>query len=409
MKEKTIDNYDFSDFLLDDEFVKKVNDLSGSDQYISELKSQFPAQEKNIDLALQVMAGIENRFVPSTKGQRQRVWSEIVRTFKVSNPGKYTISPDTRSNESLNFRMLFRIAAGFILLIGLGAVAFYLNKEEELSIDRFAASNVVDYNQSQLILSDGEKIDVPDGEANISYSSDGASVKINNSSGVVQAVKEEQFNQIIVPYGKYINLQLSDGTKVWLNSGSRMVYPPVFAGKYREVYLQGEGYFEVTKNAQKPFYVKTDRLKVEVLGTKFDVQAYEKENTFSALLLEGKVSLSTRQKLSLNMDDIVLKPSERGELSETSNHFTVQKVEHPANFIAWTYGYLNFEEEALESLLKRVSRYYNVNIQLTSKVSSFKISGKLDLKDDPERVLKGIAVIAKLKITKREGGYIIND
>lgn len=168
-----------------------------------------------------------------------------------------------------------------------------------LPIDRFAASNEVNYNQSQLILSDGKKIDVPNGDANIQYSPDGASVKINNSSGVVQAVKEEQFNQIIVPYGKYVNLQLSDGTKVWLNSGSRMVYPPVFAGKYREVYLQGEGYFEVTKNAQRPFYVKTDRLKVEVLGTKFDVQAYEKENTFSALLLEGKVSLSTRQKLSL--------------------------------------------------------------------------------------------------------------
>lgn len=407
MKEKTIENYDFSDFLLDDDFVRSVNDQSCSDNYIARFKEQFPEQEKNIDLALQVMDGIENKFTASTHVQRQKVWSEIVKTFTISE--RDAIFSENSGKNSRKFRIFLQIAAGLFLLIGLGTAAFYFSHVKELPIDHFAASNEVNYNQMQLILSDGKKIDVPAHDANISYSPDGASVKINDVSCVVQTVKDEQFNQIIVPFGKYVSLQLSDGTKVWLNSGSRMVYPPVFTGKHREVYLQGEGYFEVTKNAQKPFYVKTDRLKVEVLGTKFDVQAYEKGNAYSALLLEGKVSLSTRQKLSLNQQDIVLKPGERGDLSEASNHFVVEKVEHPANFISWTYGYLNFEEETLESLLKRVSRYYNIDIKLVSSIGSFKISGKLDLKNDPERVLKGLSVIAKLKITKQEGGYIIND
>jgi hypothetical protein len=401
MKEKTKENYDFSDFLLDDDFVGKVSDPACTDNYIARMKEQFPSQVKNIDLALKVMEGMENKFVPSTPIQREKVWLGIAGAFKDSSG-----EPD---NNRLNFKTLLKVAAGFILVIGIGSAAYYFSQSsKDLSIDRFAATTSVIYNQSQLILSDGKKIEVPAGEAKIRYSPDGEKVIINGTSAV-QTAGEEQFNQVIVPYGKYVSLQLSDGTKVWLNSGSRMVYPPVFSGNQREVYLQGEGYFEVTKNAQKPFYVKTDRLKVEVLGTKFDVQAYEKENTYSALLLEGKVSLSTRQKFTLNQDAIILNPSEQGNLSENSNHFIVKKIEHPDNFIAWTYGYLNFEEESVESILKRVSRYYNIDIQLNSRNGSFKISGKLDLKNDPERVLKGITVIAKLKIAKQEGGFIISN
>jgi ferric-dicitrate binding protein FerR (iron transport regulator) len=214
---------------------------------------------------------------------------------------------------------------------------------------------------------------------------------------------------MIVPYGKYATLQLSDGTKVWLNAGSRLVYPPTFTGKYREVYLQGEGYFEVTKNVTKPFHVKTDRLKVEVLGTKFDVQAYSVEDTYSALLLEGKISLSSPQNTKMAGEQVVLKQSEWGVYSDNTNSFVVKKISHPENLIAWTYGYINFIDEPLESLLKRISRYYNIEIQLRSDMGSFKISGKLDLKDDPERVLRGLAIISKMKLSKKEGGYLIKD
>lgn len=405
---KTTENYNFDDFLLDDDFVRSVNDLSCAEDYITRLKVQYPNQEKNIDLALEVLSGIENKYIASTQPQRQKIWNGIASVFAESISGREKASDSNTKKRSLVYNPLFRIAAGLILLLGIGCL-IHLGNKKDLSIDRFAASNKVNLEKSQLILSNGEKIEVPAGEAKISYSPDGASVKINDSSDVIQSAREEQFNQITVPYGKYVSLQLSDGTKVWLNSGSRMIYPPVFAEKQREVYLQGEGYFEVTQNAQKPFFVKTDRMRVEVLGTKFDVQAFDKENSYSTLLLEGTVSLSTRQKLRLNHDDILLKPSERGELSQITSQFKVEKIDHPANYIAWMYGYLNFEDEALESLIKRVSRYYNIDIQIKSDVGEFKISGKLDLKNDPERVLKGIAVIANQKVTKQEGGFTISN
>ena len=410
MKEKTKDNYDFSDFLLDDEFVSKVKEEKGSDEYIASLKAQFPGQEINIGLALEVLKTMENKRVYSTQRQRKKVWSLITFGFPKSKQTENSFHLSERKTQI--FRNSLRVAACFILVLGIGALTFYSIKnknDKDLSIDRFTSSNLVDYQKSQLILTDGKKIEVSSGDSRIIYSADGGKVTVNDTTGVNQVVRNEQFNQMIVPYGKYASIKLSDGTKVWLNSGSRIVFPPVFSGKYREVYLQGEGYFEVTKNAERPFRVKTDRLKVEVLGTKFDVQAYAKDNSYSTLLLEGSVSLSLRQDLKKNYEDVILKQSEKGEFSETSNKFIVEKMTHPENFIAWTCGYLNFDDEALDKLLKRISRYYNIEIQLRSGLGPFKISGKLDLKEDPERVLKGIAIIAKMKLYKQKGGYIIRE
>ena len=410
MKEKTDYNYDFPDFLLDNEFVRRVQDGFGAEEYIAGLKAQFPMQESNIDLAIKVLEVLKNKQVYSTREQRLKVWSKIARSYSKSR---------NIDNNSLNFktnrrfiRNLLQVAAVIIVLLGIGTLAFYytgIKVVNDSPIVRFASSEQIDYTKSQLILSDGKKIEVTTGNSKIRYSPDGASVTINETSGIVQDVRNEKFNQMIVPYGKYATLQLSDGTKVWLNAGSRLVYPPTFMGKYREVYLQGEGYFEVTKNATKPFQVKTDRMKVEVLGTKFDVQAYSEEETQSALLLEGKISLSSTQNAMMTQEQVILKQSERGVYSGIMNRFITEKISHPENFIAWTYGYINFNKEPLESLLKRISRYYNIKIQLRSGMGSFQISGKLDLKDDPERVLRGIAVISKMKLFKKEGGYLIKD
>ncbi|MEI6677396.1 MAG: FecR domain-containing protein [Mariniphaga sp.] len=410
MKNKTEFNYDLPDFLLDDEFVRKIKDGSHSDEYIAGLKAQFPTQERNIDLAIQVLETIENKQIFSTQEQRRKVWFEIVSSLSKSE-NINNISLNIRTNTPF-IRIVLRVAAVMILLLGIGTLAFYytgIKNVDDSPIIRFASSNQVDYTKAQLILSDGKKIEVASVDAKIRYSPDGTSVTINDTSGIVQDVRNEKFNQMIVAYGKYATLQLSDGTKVWLNAGSRLVYPPTFTGKYREVYLQGEGYFEVTKDVTRPFHVKTDRLKVEVLGTKFDVQAYSVEDTYSALLLEGKISLSSPQNTKMAGEQVVLKQSEWGVYSDNTNSFVVKKINHPENLIAWTYGYINFNDEPLESLLKRISRYYNIEIQLRSDMGSFKISGKLDLKDDPERVLRGLAIISKMKLSKKEGGYLIKD
>jgi ferric-dicitrate binding protein FerR (iron transport regulator) len=209
---------------------------------------------------------------------------------------------------------------------------------------------------------------------------------------------------MIVPFGKRANLILSDGTKVWMNSGSRLIYSPVFKGSSREVFLDGEAYFEVTKDEKKPFFVRTNEFKVKVYRTKFDVQAYKEDNDFSTILMEGKVSLT------LNRGGIIAKehflyPDQKAILTSNKDNFLVTEVANINNYTAWKEGYLIFKNETFQSIIKRVSHYYNIQVELKEEMLVKRLSGKLDLKDDPERVMDGLALISKIKYVKDINKY----
>lgn len=385
---------DFTHYLLDDEFISRINGFENPGEYINyinDLKKANPEQDENIDKAVEIFFRMKNIHPEANFKQRQKIWNNITAV---------------RTRES---RILFlRVAASIIILVGLGIAAYYLyNKHDQPAIEKFALSTKPAFNQSQLILSDGKNILISDYQSKVAYSSDGAKVIINDTTEVIQEVRNENFNQMIVPYGKYNSLTLSDGTKVWLNSGSRLVYPPVFVGMTREVYVQGEAYFEVTYNVNKPFYVKTDRFRVEAVGTKFSVQANDSEGLFTALLLEGEVSLTSGKDMASGDAGTKLKPGYLASLDEEKKKFDVRAVEHPENYIAWKNGYLIFDDEPLSEILHRVSRYYHIDVELANPKIEIRISGKLDLKDDPERVLKGISIIAKCKLQVENGKYIL--
>jgi len=382
-----IPEYDFSDFILDDEFAGRALDPESASFFISQLKEQFPGKKEEIEKAVLVLKGLQNKksMVPYRK--KIDLFEKII------------------DNRIRKIRFL-RVAAVFLLLAGLGILTL-LFPGKKAGIEEFAAGTVVDFSASRLILSDGSEVNIAGDQAAISYSADGSSVGINDTTRIRQDVGNEVFNQMIVPYGKNLNLTLADGTKVWLHSGSRLVYPPVFEGKSREVFLEGEGYFEVIPNVGKPFYVKTSRFRTRVYGTRFDVRAYEEEQLFSTILLEGKVSLAPVK--GLKAKEIILTPNQQGNLRNDGSGFDVENVEYSDNYIAWIYGHLNFDHEELGNLLERVARYYHVPVHLRSEFPTVRISGKLDLKEDPERVLRGIATIAKLKLTKQGEGFLLSD
>lgn len=382
---------DFSEFLLEDEFIAGISNNSTAASYIKDLKKTYPDQAENIDLAVKVFYGMKNISSGPDVGRKQEIWERIM--------GK-------RSKEKkLSF---LRIAASLLLLVGLsGTISFFLFRNNTSPIEKFASSTPVSFEKSRLVLSDGMSIYISDDESEVAYSNDGIYVRINDTIRLSQQVKAEDFNEMIVPFGKFNSLKLSDGTKVWINAGSRLVYPPAFSGKTREVYVQGEAYFEVTKDKSRPFYVKTDKFRLEVLGTKFCIQADEKEDLFTALLLEGSVTLSSGQTKFSKGQEVKLDPGEIASLTSNGKSFDIVTVEYPENYIAWKNGYLIFKDEPLSELLQRLSRYYNIVIELKNPASSLKISGKLDLKDDPERVLMGLSVIAKCRVINEQGKYIL--
>jgi hypothetical protein len=381
-------HYQTEDFVLDDDFIKLAKGFSVDGNTLDQLKSHLPEKRKEISLAVEILKGL------------------ITNKDELNNERKELLLTRIFQANQKQFRLVFiKYAASILLLIGLGFSLNYLFRGS-LEIENFAASTLVNTKNAELILADGKRIEIESKQSKIEYTANSTTVSLNDSAKLeqLQPASGKSFNQIIVPYGKRSNILLSDGTKVWLNSGSRLVYPPVFKDKSREVFLEGEAYFEVSKNKSKPFFVRTDAFNVKVLGTKFSVQAFKNEKESFAVLLEGKVSLSKKSKIFGK--EYELSPNQKALLSDNNDDINITTIENAENYIAWIYGFLNFENEDILSLTKRISRYYNIDIDVTKIIAISKFSGKLDLKENPERIMDGLSKIYKIKYEKIESKFV---
>lgn len=162
--------------------------------------------------------------------------------------------------------------------------------------------------------------------------------------------------------GMVTQFQLADGTRVWLNSGSDLQFPCKFVGESREVILNGEAYFEVAKNKSLPFRVNARELKVEVLGTSFDVVSYKEENISEVILVEGKVQMSAKGHGAAGTRGM-LSPGQRGIFSETTGKISTEEVS-VEKYISWREGNLIFRDDKMEEVVKRLSRWFNVEINI---------------------------------------------
>ncbi|QGY45213.1 DUF4974 domain-containing protein [Maribellus comscasis] len=177
------------------------------------------------------------------------------------------------------------------------------------------------------------------------------------SANLISLNHKAVINEIVSPVGSRTSLELADGTKVWLNHGSKLLYPQNFEGKNRTVTLVGEGYFDVAHNPKKPFIVKTDRINVTALGTRFNVKAYSDDKTVSATLKSGKIEVKSSK------NKITMKPNQHLKLGLNNEKFKVQNVD-PEKYISWKDGKLIFEDDNIENIVKRLSRWYDVDIEI---------------------------------------------
>lgn len=376
--------YTTDDFILDEAFREIVKN-SGLNDQLKELLENLPEKKDEINLAAQILRGLHTEKFQQADNKKQELWQQIIQKQKRRVRLPY-----------------FRYAASLLLLIGIGSSVFYLATQKQ--VDEVIVANEPPSNDAILILSDGKKVAISSKQSTVQYSPDGSGIVVNDSSGIAQSVSGEGFNQLIVPYGKRSYIVLSEGTKVWLNSGSKLIFPPVFKGKTREVILEGEAFFEVAGNKEKPFYVKTDAFKMKVYGTKFNVQAYQQDADYQIVLVEGKVSFNSNE--DLLAPEVFLAPNQKASISKGEEKFEITNVENTEVYTAWTDGYLTFTNEDVTDLLKRVSRYYNADIEVEFPENIEKIYGKLDLKDDLERVLDGIAFISKTRYKKQGNKYV---
>lgn len=205
-----------------------------------------------------------------------------------------------------------------------------------------------------------------------------------------------------VPYGETANITLPDGTKVWLNSGSKMNYPATYGIQSRSVELIGEAFFRVSKNKKIPFIVETDLLDIEVTGTEFNVTSYPDEDQIYTTLVEGGVTVKSKTGKVLHK----LKPEEQAILYKAEKRTTVKKV-NLKTFTSWKDGVMRFEEVPLERILKNIERWYNVDVVLeNNSIREKSFSGSI-LKNNPLdhilRVLVESSDIQEYRIVNKDG------
>jgi ferric-dicitrate binding protein FerR (iron transport regulator) len=210
-----------------------------------------------------------------------------------------------------------------------------------------------------------------------------------------QKTTELAFNEIIVPAGESAEVLLSDKTHVWLNSGSKLVYPASFSGKSRDIKLSGEAFFEVSHNSENPFNVITPQLTVEVLGTSFNVEAFDKSENVNVTLVDGKVNLKDNNGKVLTK----LIPGEKALFDFKMQKIKISKVE-TVFYTSWKDGYLLFRDERLGDIAEKLERWFNVEIQFeTEQLKELKFTGSI-LKNKPlDQILEVLKYTSELEYT----------
>lgn len=205
-----------------------------------------------------------------------------------------------------------------------------------------------------------------------------------------------EYLTVVVPKGKRTTVKLSDGSVIWVNSGTKVVYPKVFNDKSREIVIDGEAYLDVAKDENKPFVVRTKGFEVKVLGTQFNISAYSSDNENSVVLVKGAVEVTAG--------------SSKGKLLPNQGFFTESGSSSIKNvdvypYLCWKDGVMQLEGESLDVIMRRLSRYYGLDIQCDKRFISEKYKGKIDLKESIETVLHNLSLSTPMSYTK-EGDVI---
>jgi ferric-dicitrate binding protein FerR (iron transport regulator) len=304
------------------------------------------------------------------------------------------------------YKRILRYAAVLVFMAGITSLFFYMNNDAVPKNQEVVVKSIErKYDHPTLVLADGTVVSLEPKKEKI-VSKNGVISNVNQvlvyDANVLKGTSTGE-NTLIVPVGGIYAVNLSDGTKVWLNSKSSLKYPVEFSGNTRNVTLEGEAYFEVSKNGHSPFTVKTKSGNVTVLGTHFNISAYEEDRNFETTLAEGKVKVSKISKAG--GESVILKPGQQARVRNEA--LKIAEVD-PSVYSAWKDGKFYFENENLKNILTKMARWYNFNVKFENRsLEQIKFTG-IVMKEEPlDRLLDIISKTSniKYKITKVNQAY----
>ena len=326
---------------------------------------------------------------------KEQQWN--VRTMGNSEEIKQSIQEDL--NYSIEEHSKYRIfrfrawqsAAAAILILLTAGIYYYQNSPEPVIVKtetpRFRNDVAPGNNKAILTLDDGSKINLDDAKTGILASESNIDIKKTGSGQLeyaagTQSVKTVKYNILSTPMGGEYQLVLPDGSKVWLNSGSTLRFPTAFIGSERIVELKGEAYFDIAKNPKMPFLVRTNNaMDIKVLGTQFNIMAYDDEKNINTTLIEGSVEVLK------GSGKTMLKPGQEAILNRGSGNIKVASADLE-QAIAWKNGYFIFYNENIESIMRKVSRWYNVDVVYQGNLSNKDFVGTISRNKNISELLK---------------------
>lgn len=297
-------------------------------------------------------------------------------------------------------------AACVLMILGVGVAVFKTSdRASSFTGDRLLSAH--GYSQARLILADGKTFEFS-GDRFDSLRLDGAKFVASGDRIEYTAIPGQakvEYNTLEVPRKGEFFVRLSDGTKVWLNSETTLRYPVTFTGEKREVFVQGEAFFEVQKDTLHPFVVKMEkRGNVLVTGTSFNVRSYPDEQGAEVTLVTGKVNLTNQEQQTLS-----LIPGEQGCIAADACQMEKYEV-NVSLYTSWKEGRFVFKEQPLQDIMKTISRWYDVEVVFADpKVKEATFSGNLQRYSDFGKILQMLEAIKIARFEVKENHICINE
>ena len=390
---KDYNKFDFKDFIQDTSFIRAV-------------------QENPEDLE----AFLAENECKENRDEIEKAWKYVKENDLSSNEVNALwarIAQDTFLKEDAKIvrRKRFpwgKIAAMLVVACCSAAFLYYyiIRGEEspsgdwETLMEAYLADTVANKENVLLALSEANRLELEEYAPVVSCNDD-HSITTGNSRYLSSETSQEtpDYHLLMTPKGKMSQLHLPDGTKVWLNAQTRVLFPNKFPQSRREIFVEGEIYIEVAPDATHPFVVKTKQNDIQVLGTRFDVRTTETGVTQVALV-SGKVAVTNHTQKK----EVLLLPDQLLEISDRD--YTISEVD-AQKLIAWKSGIYSYEAELLDKILEDLARYYGVQLAFRQRGHT-RYTGKLTVSQSFDNLLEGLKNIAPITYTKEGERYIIN-
>lgn len=386
-------NYSVKDFLGDDAFLQwQLLPTETLDEFWKQVQEHYPHQVNNIADASRVLHSMAINHSSLSRREEDEMLKNVY----------------TRYHRHKIHRFIYwssGVAASLILLFLLvSPLIDFAEKKANVMLTDIPSVRLDTIQNVQLIIGQQKTIAVAE-DADISWSKKDE-IEVNgrssNSTYKSRIDADVEYSTLLVPYGKRSFLTLRDGTKVWVNSGTEVRFPVNMEGRERSIYVDGEIYIEVAKDKERPFYVHTSGFDVRVYGTKFNVTSYKADKDKSVVLVEGSVSVWTKEK---ETKEVFLHPN---QMYNTSGADAKVTNVNALQYITWKDGIWQFTSERLESIALRLSRYYGVEIHCDEKTAVKSCTGKLILFDDVNKTLQIIEEIFGVRYETNQNEIIIS-